>query len=293
MIDIELRLTEEQTTKLLALTCADENEAAAIALCGRSIVQDPWTGGEVERLHLREIIEVPVEAYDGRSPGTFTWSTTPFYRALKRAEPEDLGVTVIHSHPPGELAFSKADDVADNELFSIAFNRLESRRPHASIILNRAREFLARGYGPDLKPIPMRLMELGERWKTFGAEGGSLLPELDRQTRVFGEASATNLTQLRVGIVGCGGTGSAVASLLARIGIRNVVLIDADHVDETNLNRLHFSSRFDSNLRRAKVDVVAEGMAEIGLPMSIVRIPSFINAPEAIEALKVLISIES
>jgi molybdopterin/thiamine biosynthesis adenylyltransferase len=286
MIDIEVRLTEEQTSQLIALTCADENEAAAIALCGRSVVQDPWTGRQIERLHLREIIEIPVEAYEGRSPATFTWSTTPFFQALKRAEAADFGVAFIHSHPPGELAFSKADDVADNDLFSIAFNRLESRRPHVSVILNRASEIVARGYGPDLKPIPSRIMEIGERWKVFGAEAAPAAPELDRQTRVFGEVSTADLSRLRVGIVGCGGTGSAVASLLARVGIRNVALIDADYVDDTNLNRLHFSSRVDASLRRAKVDVVGEGMAAIGLPMSIVRVRSFINAPEAIEALK-------
>lgn len=271
MTDIELRLTGEHADKLRALTCADEKEAAAIALCGRSTFPDPWSGKQVERLHVREIIEVPAEAYESRSADTFTWSTTPFYNALKRAEANDLGVVVAHSHPPGELAFSKKDDIADDDMFSIAFNRLESRRPHVAVIVNRAREIAARGFGPDLKPITVRVMEVGERWKVFGGDNMPATPELDRQNRVFGEASAADLSQLRVGVVGCGGTGSAVASLLARIGIRNVALIDADHVDSTNLNRLHFSTRIDANLRRLKVDVVAEGMAAIGLPMSIVR----------------------
>jgi molybdopterin/thiamine biosynthesis adenylyltransferase len=286
MTDIELRLTGEHADKLRALTCADEKEAAAIALCGRSTFPDPWSGKQVERLHVREIIEVPAEAYESRSADTFTWSTTPFYNALKRAEANDLGVVVAHSHPPGELAFSKKDDIADDDMFSIAFNRLESRRPHVAVIVNRAREIAARGFGPDLKPITVRVMEVGERWKVFGGDNMPATPELDRQNRVFGEASAADLSQLRVGVVGCGGTGSAVASLLARIGIRNVALIDADHVDSTNLNRLHFSTRIDANLRRLKVDVVAEGMAAIGLPMSIVRVPKFINSPDALEVLK-------
>ena len=286
MTDIEFRLTGEQAEILRTLTCADENEATAIVLCGRSSFLDPWTGRQVDGLHAREIIEVPAEAYESRSADTFTWSTTPFYNALKRAEADDLGVAVVHSHPPGELAFSKKDDVADNDLFSIAFNRLDSRRPHVAVIVNRANEMAARGYGPDLKPIPARVVEVGERWKVFGGDDIPAAPEFDRQIRVFGEASAADLSQLRVGIVGCGGTGSAVASLLARIGIRNVALIDADHVDGTNLNRLHFSTRIDANLRRPKVDVVAEGMAAIGLPMSIVRVPKFINALEALEVLK-------
>src|SRR2546430_15524248 len=72
-------------------------------------------------------------------------------------------------------------------------------------------------------------------------------PEFDRQVRVFDSQSTADLGYLRVGVVGCGGTGSAVASLLARIGVRRIAFLDPDRVDETNLNRLHFSIRQDAN----------------------------------------------
>jgi molybdopterin/thiamine biosynthesis adenylyltransferase len=91
---------------------------------------------------------------------------------------------------------------------------------------------------------------------------------------------------LRIGIAGCGGTGSAVALLLARIGARYVVLFDNDRVDETNLNRLHFSTRVDANLGRLKVDVVAEGMAQLGLPVSIRRFPYAVDDARSYDALK-------
>ncbi|WP_409363718.1 ThiF family adenylyltransferase [Bradyrhizobium canariense] len=51
------------------------------------------------------------------------------------------------------------------------------------------------------------------------------------------------MSQLRIGVVGCGGTGSAFAAHLARIGVRHLALFDADFIDETSLNRLHYSTR--------------------------------------------------
>jgi molybdopterin/thiamine biosynthesis adenylyltransferase len=130
-------------------------------------------------------------------------------------------------------------------------------------------------------------MVIGERWSNSVA--GLEWPaqaELDRQARAFGALSALRLADLKIGVVGCGGTGSAVALLLARIGVRRLALLDADLVDETNLNRLHFATRRDASLRRLKVDVVAEGVAAIGMPISIVRVPHFADRPEALATLR-------
>lgn len=46
------------------------------------------------------------------------------------------------------------------------------------------------------------------------------------------------LGALRVGIVGCGGTGSAVAEQLVRLGVPHLTLIDADTLTESNVTRV-------------------------------------------------------
>jgi molybdopterin/thiamine biosynthesis adenylyltransferase len=288
MTQFSLRLLTEQRDRIADLLFRDESERAVLALCGRARVRDPWVGEADERFIVREIIEVPEEAYEARSPDGFTWSTTPFYKALKLAEDKDYAVAVFHAHPAGHLEFSSADDVAEQELFQIAFNRLESDRPHLSVIMDRTKGLAARAYSRDLKPQQVsRIMVVGERWLSWTA-GEAIVPppELDRQTRAFGAASAVHLAGLKVGVVGCGGTGSAVASLLARIGVRKLALLDADVVEDTNLNRLHFATRTDANLRRRKVDVVGEGVAAIGLPISVVRAPHFADTPEGLAILK-------
>jgi molybdopterin/thiamine biosynthesis adenylyltransferase len=44
-----------------------------------------------------------------------------------------------------------------------------------------------------------------------------------RQALAFGQALNQDLVALRVGVIGCGGTGSAVAMLLARLGVGQIV----------------------------------------------------------------------
>src|SRR5581483_902719 len=132
---------------------------------------------------------------------------------------------------------------------------------------------------PDLTAHAVELTRIvGDRLVIRYADRGNglTLPEFDRQARVFGARTTEDLQKLRVGIVGCGGTGSAVASLLARIGVTRFGLIDVDHVDTTNLNRLVFSTRADAISRRSKIDVVAEAIAEIGLAEGVVRLKHYV-----------------
>jgi molybdopterin/thiamine biosynthesis adenylyltransferase len=288
MTQFAFRLLAEQRDRIAGLLFQDGSERAVLAICGRSRVKDPWTGESDERFLVREIIEVPEDAYEFRSPYGFTWSTTPFFRALKRAEAKDYAVAVFHAHPAGPLEFSGADDIAERELFQIAFDRLESDRPHLSVIMDKEKGLAARAYGPNLKPQAIsRIMVIGDRWITWASgQTPAASPELDRQSRAFGAASTIQIAGLKIGLVGFGGTGSAVASLLARVGVRKLALLDADVVEDTNLNRLHFATRVHASLRRQKVDVVGEGVAGIGLPVSVVRAAHFADRPEGLAILR-------
>lgn len=53
----------------------------------------------------------------------------------------------------------------------------------------------------------------------------------------IGEEGQRRLKGARVAIVGCGATGSAVASLLARSGVGTLRIIDRDYVEPSNLQR--------------------------------------------------------
>ena len=62
----------------------------------------------------------------------------------------------------------------------------------------------------------------------------------------------------RVLVIGCGGIGSLVAMQLAGAGVKDLVLIDPDVIEESNLNRQFLWRRKD--VGRAKVDVLKEAL---------------------------------
>ena len=55
--------------------------------------------------------------------------------------------------------------------------------------------------------------------------------------RLYGEAGYQHIRAARVAVVGVGGVGSWAAEALARSGVAELVLIDMDHVAESNINR--------------------------------------------------------
>jgi adenylyltransferase/sulfurtransferase len=53
----------------------------------------------------------------------------------------------------------------------------------------------------------------------------------------IGREGQKRLAESRVAIVGCGATGTAVASLLARAGVGKLLIVDRDYVEPSNLQR--------------------------------------------------------
>ena len=74
----------------------------------------------------------------------------------------------------------------------------------------------------------------------------------DRQVRLFGDRGQDILSNATVAIVGLGGVGSLVAEYLGRLGVGRFVLIDPDHVEDTNLPRLVGASRWSVGRKKVK-----------------------------------------
>jgi hypothetical protein len=100
---------------------------------------------------------------------------------------------------------------------------------------------LATTYHPELQPPPRH----GE--------------ELLRTISAWGEANQAQLARTRVGIVGVGSVGRLVVEALARMGIRDVVVIDFDHIERVNLDRQLGALPSDVAADRSKVDLARAG----------------------------------
>jgi tRNA A37 threonylcarbamoyladenosine dehydratase len=79
--------------------------------------------------------------------------------------------------------------------------------------------------------------------------------------RLYGDADYARLRTLRVAVVGLGGVGSWAAEALARSGVAGLVLIDFDHVAESNINRQ--VQALGRTLGQAKGEALRERIADI------------------------------
>ena len=78
---------------------------------------------------------------------------------------------------------------------------------------------------------------------------------------LLGEEGLETLAESTVMVVGLGGVGSSCAEALARGGVGNLILIDGDVVEPSNLNRQALA--FVSTIGRVKAEVMEAMVADI------------------------------
>lgn len=108
-----------------------------------------------------------------------------------------------------------------------------------------------------------------------------------RQIQAFGAQGQARIRATRVGIVGLGGIGSAVAQQLALLGVRHFVLVDGDTLEESNLNRFIGADALDATRQRRKVDVMRDTLEAIDpTTMRIDTHNAHFPTPASVDALK-------
>jgi molybdopterin/thiamine biosynthesis adenylyltransferase len=81
------------------------------------------------------------------------------------------------------------------------------------------------------------------------------MKRFDRQILLFGKEGQEKIASRTVAVSGLGGLGSHVVQQLAYLGVRAFLLVDHDHVVDTNLNRLVGATAADAAAKTPKVDV--------------------------------------
>ena len=89
--------------------------------------------------------------------------------------------------------------------------------------------------------------------------------EHDRQVRMFGAAGQHILQASKVAVVGLGGVGSLVAEYLARLGIGNLVLIDPEEIEDSNLSRVVGATRVDVETGQLKTQIAVRHAREMAI----------------------------
>jgi len=87
------------------------------------------------------------------------------------------------------------------------------------------------------------------------------MDRLHRIRLLLGDIAVKKLQTKTVMVVGCGAVGSFAIEALSRSGVGNIILVDFDVVEQSNINRQIFA--LHSTIGRPKVDVAAARIADI------------------------------
>lgn len=102
-----------------------------------------------------------------------------------------------------------------------------------------------------------------------------MMDKLQRTRLLFGDKALDNLRNATVMVVGCGAVGSFAIEALARTGVGNLILIDFDKVEESNINRQLFA--LDSTVGKPKVKVATERIMDINPSINVTPLNVFFD----------------
>ena len=88
-----------------------------------------------------------------------------------------------------------------------------------------------------------------------------------RLKAIYSKEKLEDLSNSTVAVIGLGGVGSYCAAALVRGGIGNLILIDFDKIEESNINRQLFAT--EKTLGNKKVDVAEKILSEINSDVAI------------------------
>ena len=224
-------------------------------------------------------------------------------QVYQRCYNEGFGLIDVHSHPfsSEKVIFSPIDDVSE-----FGTTRKEGTFPYlarkingiylASIVFGKT-SIDARLYVPEHKkafPID-RIKILGNTVEDITPTSSHREHEncfdkdsslYSRQILAFGAYGQEKLSRTSVGVIGAGGIGSIVIECLARLGVREIVCVDDDIVEESNISRMLGSFPDDAKNRRRKVEVLQHHVERINSRITFEGIVGSVLNPFVMEKLK-------
>lgn len=111
-----------------------------------------------------------------------------------------------------------------------------------------------------------------------------LPPRYQRNYKSISEEDQKKLADSTVAIVGCGGLGGTMAEELSRLGIGNLILVDGDRIEESNLNRQLFAT--EKNIGKLKVEAARDRLKVVNSDVKLTTISDWFDEDNAAEFFK-------
>lgn len=288
------------------------------------LLATPCVTADRLRLLVREVIPSRADDLSQQSAAYLQVDRAHSIEVLERCRAAGLSLLEAHSHPfcSTGVAFSGVDTGNEDLKFPYVADRIPDIY-HATMVFGSAsvdahlwdRDLQRavcvdrlRVVGHPLQVIPTTSAGESRRpltWRSlllsalmhhvpplaYGAPTQQPVTEeealrADRQVRAFGQEGQAQIAACRVGIVGLGGLGALVAQMLAHLGCREMVFVDQDVVEHTNLNRLVGATSQDADIALPKVAAAVRTARAINPEVRITAVQGRVQSPGACGALK-------
>lgn len=206
------------------------HENIAALFCGYN------KSGKNLQLLVRDIWLINDDGLTVHTGASLEFSEEMYRKILLKCEESKASLFVAHSHPFSDNAwFSSVDDRNDKIQARFITEHLPEINYGNMVVAQN--DFRARIFNKE-KDIFEELKEIKILGKFNSESITKNEPELDRNYRAFGRKGQSVISQLKIALVGCGGLGWHIGQQLVGVGARNVLLVDYDTIEITNLNRL-------------------------------------------------------
>lgn len=272
-------------TLVLTSAIADEFAEAArhpVETAGVMLARAVEDAAGGVRLLARSMHWVADDAYLERSAIELRVAAQTYIKMLAQAENDGEVAIWVHTHPNGSPpTASHKDEIVDSQIAEVFRIRTGSEY-YASLILSASADgfnFTGKIATESATQALDRIWCVGDRWKLkkrFDCAAEEKEVIFDRNVRAFGPAIQSTISDLKVAVIGCGGTGSAVAEQLVRLGVRKLILIDPDTLSDSNVTRVYGSSPAD--VGRAKVEILKDWLARIAPTLDCLPVQGMITS---------------
>jgi molybdopterin/thiamine biosynthesis adenylyltransferase len=187
------------------------------------------------------------------------------------AETHPLAVGLIHAHPLEIPPWPSAFDDEMDAYLAAYYADFAKDRPFVSLILSRIEGGTAvsgrvfwKGQWVEIGRVAATPRVDLAAWPQRRRPAAPPIPpeRVARLTSAFGREAYQRLQRATVAVIGAGGTGSAAIPILARAGVGRLIVVDADHASESNLERLHGSTPRDAAEAVPKVLIAKRSVAD-------------------------------
>lgn len=263
---ITLRMTGLQHGNIKKHVMAEDGREAGSLLFCKPVFRENET-----ILLVKKILHIPYDKCSQRTPTALSWPTKnilmPQYEMLER---QGLSLIMLHSHPNGYPDFSYTDNQNDLSILSRLTCAIEGPQPHGSAIMLPDGSIKARIIDENDRFIEIdKISVAGDEIRFFGSflnnAAGEQPSYMAKNAQFYGSKTTNIMRVLRIGVVGCSGTGSPTIELLLRYLVGQLRLFDFDVIEEGNLNRMLMSRMKDADEKKLKVERYAEWVNEAGL----------------------------